>query len=201
MRLHIFLPTLSYPQYFHSPFSIIRSHYPSHSPSVMLLLRANHIFQAYFPWLSLHVIMQDLDPQVMKIFTQATCDNGKEATQRSGIDKLIPGANIDEFLFDPCGYSMNGYVKGVRLAFDDLKWPGNWPVWLPFFTGILYDHSYYSRAQLLVRQLRDQLPADFVPRPDQPTAEDIQSRPVHGNFAGERGTRLNWLFYVNGLFH
>lgn len=57
--------------------------------------------------------MQNLDPQVMAIFSREHCQDGKEATQRSAIDKLIPGAAIDEFLFEPCGYSMNGYMKGV----------------------------------------------------------------------------------------
>ncbi len=50
----------------------------------------------------------------MRIFSQAVCRTGPEATVKSGIDKLIPGAAIDEFLFEPCGYSMNGYIKGVR---------------------------------------------------------------------------------------
>lgn len=52
----------------------------------------------------------------MKIFSQEVCRSGKEATVKSGIDKLIPGAAIDEFLFEPCGYSMNGYIKGVSTA-------------------------------------------------------------------------------------
>ena len=30
----------------------------------------------------------------------------------SGIDKLIPGCLIDDYLFDPCGYSMNGLMRG-----------------------------------------------------------------------------------------
>lgn len=33
--------------------------------------------------------------------------------QESGIDKIIPGMVIDDFLFDPCGYSMNGVGKDV----------------------------------------------------------------------------------------
>lgn len=30
--------------------------------------------------------------------------SGDDATKRSGIDKLLPGADIDGFLFNPCGY-------------------------------------------------------------------------------------------------
>lgn len=33
--------------------------------------------------------------------------------QKSGIADIIPGIKIDDFLFDPCGYSMNGLLPGV----------------------------------------------------------------------------------------
>jgi len=33
--------------------------------------------------------------------------------QKSGIDKIIPNMAIDDFLFQPCGYSMNGIGKNV----------------------------------------------------------------------------------------
>ncbi|KAL4233816.1 AMP deaminase [Mactra antiquata] len=46
----------------------------------------------------------------MAVFTQEVSKDGKDATQKSGIDKLIPGAKIDDFLFEPCGYSMNGLL-------------------------------------------------------------------------------------------
>lgn len=35
--------------------------------------------------------------------------------QKSGIDKIIPEAMIDDVLFEPCGYSMNGLLPEVRL--------------------------------------------------------------------------------------
>ena len=59
------------------------------------------------------LIMQDLDQKVMNIFTRAVSSSAKEATQKSGIDKILPGMAIDDFLFDPCGYSMNALIKGV----------------------------------------------------------------------------------------
>lgn len=37
--------------------------------------------------------------------------NAAEATQKSGIDKILPNVTIDDYLFDPCGYSMNGVLK------------------------------------------------------------------------------------------
>ncbi|XP_067118349.1 S-adenosylmethionine decarboxylase proenzyme-like [Centruroides vittatus] len=56
--------------------------------------------------------MQDLDQKIMKIFTKEVSASAKDATQKSGIDKLLPGVTIDDFLFNPCGYSMNGLLKG-----------------------------------------------------------------------------------------
>jgi S-adenosylmethionine decarboxylase len=60
---------------------------------------------------TIEVLMTDLDPDVMSIFTKEECADAKEATQKSGIYKIIPGMVIDDYLFDPCGYSMNGISK------------------------------------------------------------------------------------------
>lgn len=57
---------------------------------------------------TLEILMTHLDPEVMSIFTRDVCSSADEATTKSGIDKLIPNMLIDDFLFEPCGYSMNG---------------------------------------------------------------------------------------------
>lgn len=60
---------------------------------------------------TIEILMTDLDPKVMAVFTKDVCNTAMEATQKSGIHKLIPGMVIDDYLFDPCGYSMNGVSK------------------------------------------------------------------------------------------
>jgi len=60
---------------------------------------------------TLEIMMSDLDPEVMKIFTKEVSATAAEATQKSGIDKILPNVTIDDYLFDPCGYSMNGILK------------------------------------------------------------------------------------------
>ncbi|XP_011504579.1 PREDICTED: S-adenosylmethionine decarboxylase proenzyme [Ceratosolen solmsi marchali] len=60
---------------------------------------------------TLEILMTHLDPEVMAIFTRDICSSAAEATQKSGIDRLIPNMLIDDFLFEPCGYSMNGVSK------------------------------------------------------------------------------------------
>lgn len=86
---------------------------------------------------TLEILMTDLDSEVMSIFTKEECLNATEATkvdinlffyhyslltlfsilQKSGIDKIIPNMVIDDFLFDPCGYSMNGINKNVSFFY------------------------------------------------------------------------------------
>ncbi|KAK5641974.1 hypothetical protein RI129_010521 [Pyrocoelia pectoralis] len=69
---------------------------------------------------TLEILMTDLDPDIMSIFTREECLNAAEATKKSGIDKIIPNMIVDDFLFEPCGYSMNGISKNVsKLAFSD----------------------------------------------------------------------------------
>ncbi|CAL8130114.1 unnamed protein product [Orchesella dallaii] len=60
---------------------------------------------------TLEILMTDLDPKVMEIFTKNVCATAKEATEKSGIDQIIPGMIINDHLFEPCGYSMNGIMK------------------------------------------------------------------------------------------
>ena len=35
--------------------------------------------------------------------------------QKSGIDLIFPGMKIDDYLFDPCGYSMNGILQNETV--------------------------------------------------------------------------------------
>ncbi|XP_015523420.2 S-adenosylmethionine decarboxylase proenzyme isoform X2 [Neodiprion pinetum] len=60
---------------------------------------------------TLEILMTHLDSEVMSIFTRDVCSSAAEATVKSGIEKLIPNMVIDDFLFEPCGYSMNGVMK------------------------------------------------------------------------------------------
>lgn len=59
---------------------------------------------------TLELLMQDLDCDKMSAFTKAVCADGQEATKKSGIDQILPGTLIDDYLFEPCGYSMNGIL-------------------------------------------------------------------------------------------
>lgn len=60
---------------------------------------------------TLDIMMFGLDPDVAKMFVKdESFTTSEEVTRRSGIKELMPGADIQEFVFDPCGYSMNGLM-------------------------------------------------------------------------------------------
>ncbi|XP_011213981.2 S-adenosylmethionine decarboxylase proenzyme [Bactrocera dorsalis] len=66
---------------------------------------------------TIEILMQNLDKDVMAKFSKDKYETGAEVTKATGIDKLLPNMIIDDFLFDPCGYSMNGIAdKGEYMT-------------------------------------------------------------------------------------
>jgi S-adenosylmethionine decarboxylase len=62
------------------------------------------------PDFTLEVLMTELDRDIMRQFYKKEGVTVEDVTKSSGIASLIPGAIIDAYLFDPCGYSMNGLL-------------------------------------------------------------------------------------------
>lgn len=78
-------------------------------------LNKPHNWTAHKEDQTLEILMTDLDPEAMALYYMAPegetpKDVKKDVTQASGIADLFPGAHIDDFLFDPCGYSCNGIL-------------------------------------------------------------------------------------------
>lgn len=71
------------------------------------------------PRLTLEVCMTALAPARAAIFAKDVAAGGsatsKACTLNSGIRALLPRSEIDDFLFDPCGYSMNA-LEGQGFA-------------------------------------------------------------------------------------
>uniref|UniRef100_A0A7S2HLL7 adenosylmethionine decarboxylase n=1 Tax=Octactis speculum TaxID=3111310 RepID=A0A7S2HLL7_9STRA len=59
------------------------------------------------PTVRINLMMFDMSPDVANSFYMMNCEDGKKMTHMTGIDKLVPGYEIDDRAFDPCGYSMN----------------------------------------------------------------------------------------------
>ena len=57
-------------------------------------------------------MMFDIDEAVARLFFQdrARFPKDTDVTTAAGIDTLLPGSRIQEFCFEPCGYSMNGLL-------------------------------------------------------------------------------------------
>eukprot|EP01098_Paradermamoeba_levis_P009975 TRINITY_DN4181_c0_g1_i1.p1 TRINITY_DN4181_c0_g1~~TRINITY_DN4181_c0_g1_i1.p1 ORF type:complete len:343 (-),score=73.34 TRINITY_DN4181_c0_g1_i1:42-1070(-) len=78
-----------------------------------------HLFVADYSGLhgndqTLEIMMSELDPKKMAQFYKTeSFVSAKHTTKTSGIADIIPGSTIDEFQFEPCGYSMNGLKEGV----------------------------------------------------------------------------------------
>jgi S-adenosylmethionine decarboxylase len=62
------------------------------------------------PDFTLELLMTDLDEEVMKQFYQNPGVTAKSAAKSTGLAELFPEAIIDDYLFDPCGYSLNGLL-------------------------------------------------------------------------------------------
>ncbi|PIK56645.1 putative S-adenosylmethionine decarboxylase proenzyme-like [Apostichopus japonicus] len=63
-----------------------------------------------------YILMTQLDEDVMKHFEDTEGKKGSDVTKASGIDKILPAAKIDEQLFKPCGYSMNGLLPNNQYV-------------------------------------------------------------------------------------
>jgi len=106
---------------------------------------------------TLEILMTHLDPKIMSIFTKDVCKSGEEATIKSGIDKLIPNAVINEHLFEPCGYSMNGIFKNGSYMTIHIT-PEQEFSYVSFETN--YPQSSYK--DIIVRVLETFQPGKFV---------------------------------------
>lgn len=62
---------------------------------------------------TIEILMTQLDPEAMRAFYHKENEpsgliGGKRVDVDTGLDMLYPEANVDSFLFEPCGYSCNG---------------------------------------------------------------------------------------------
>lgn len=60
----------------------------------------------------MNIMMFDMDRDAAEMFYKKDGITAREMTRKSGIADLVPGAQIDDFSFEPCGYSMNAIAYG-----------------------------------------------------------------------------------------
>lgn len=67
------------------------------------------------PTFNLEVVMTDLHPtKAAQFFRTEAFVSAAHTTTHSGIGAIKPGASVDDYVFEPCGYSMNG-IEGSGL--------------------------------------------------------------------------------------
>ncbi len=65
------------------------------------------------PTYKMEMCMTELSPEAAALFFRSSDFVSAEAvTKASGIAALVPGMTIDDYVFEPCGYSMNGIRGG-----------------------------------------------------------------------------------------
>ena len=65
---------------------------------------------------TIEILMTNLDMKAMQAFYQrdgepSGLEGGKRIDIETGLDQLYPDANVDSYMFEPCGYSCNGLSK------------------------------------------------------------------------------------------
>ncbi|KAI3966356.1 hypothetical protein MKW92_049236 [Papaver armeniacum] len=82
-----------------------------------------HVYSAYAeatgdqtnPNFTLEMCMTGLNKECASVFYKTESSTANEMTEASGIRKILPDSNINDFEFDPCGYSMNG-IEGPAIS-------------------------------------------------------------------------------------
>jgi len=94
------------------------------------------------PDFTLEILMTKLDVKTMEQFFKKNGQEAKLVTQSSGIGALFPEATIDDCLFEPCGYSMNGLLGPGYLTIHVTPQPSC--SYVSFETNIHVPNNDYS---------------------------------------------------------
>ena len=104
---------------------------------------------------TIEILMSDLDQEIMKIFHQTNSHTAKEAREKSKIDQLMPNMKIDDYLFSPCGYSLNGVLLNVSLWQREMRI--RWQIEISGYRGLrpgrICHHPHHSWTRLQLCQL------------------------------------------------
>lgn len=65
--------------------------------------------------LTIQILMRELDPDFMALFSSVAYDSSEDLIRDTGIDKLVEGFIIDAKIFEPCGFSLNAINKVRKL--------------------------------------------------------------------------------------
>jgi len=106
---------------------------------------------------TIEILMTNLDTKTMNSFFKGVYQSGEEVTKGVGIDLLIPEMEIHDYLFEPCGYSMNGIMEdGSYMTIHVTPEPG--------FSFVSFEANvpYASYNKLIERVVQTFQPGNFI---------------------------------------
>lgn len=130
------------------------------------------------PVYTLEMCMTGLDKKSASVFFKTQSNSAAEMTESSGIRKILPGSDICDFDFDPCGYSMNAVEGGAISTIHVTPEDG---FSYASFEAMGYDFKSVNLDALIERVLACFKPAEF-------------SVALHSDALGEE---LNSVFHLN----
>lgn len=104
---------------------------------------------------TLEMCMTKLDKMKAHQFFQTSGLTAAGLTKSSGIRDILPTSEIDDFLFEPCGYSMNGIEKSAHSTIHVTPEDG--------FSYASFETMGYSDTQVKVSSLLGKVLAVFRP--------------------------------------
>uniref|UniRef100_A0A1D1XF13 S-adenosylmethionine decarboxylase proenzyme n=1 Tax=Anthurium amnicola TaxID=1678845 RepID=A0A1D1XF13_9ARAE len=110
------------------------------------------------PLITLEMCMTGLDKRQASAFYRNDRNRAAEMTNISGIRDILPGSEICDFEFDPCGYSMNA-IEGAAISTIHVT-PEDCFSYASF-EAVGYDLKEVNISQLIERVLLCFLPLEF----------------------------------------
>eukprot|EP00270_Netrium_digitus_P015032 TRINITY_DN51_c0_g1_i1.p1 TRINITY_DN51_c0_g1~~TRINITY_DN51_c0_g1_i1.p1 ORF type:complete len:926 (+),score=276.50 TRINITY_DN51_c0_g1_i1:532-3309(+) len=105
---------------------------------------------------TLEMCMTQLDRKVAnQFFTSSGFKTASAVTVASGINGILPGSSIDDFSFEPCGYSMNGIEQDMHSTIHITPEDG--------FSYASFECMGYDDAEIALPELIDRVLKVFKP--------------------------------------
>ncbi|XP_026666325.2 S-adenosylmethionine decarboxylase proenzyme-like [Phoenix dactylifera] len=108
------------------------------------------------PLYTVEMCMTGLDKKLASVFYKSQHNSASKMTIASGISNILPGSEICDFQFDPCGYSMNA-IEGPAMSTIHVTPEDGFSY--ASFEAMGYDPEAVNMSQLIARVL-----ACFQPR-------------------------------------
>ncbi|KAK9107127.1 hypothetical protein Syun_023138 [Stephania yunnanensis] len=105
---------------------------------------------------TLEMCMTGLDPKKASVFYKTSSSSAAEMTSISGIRKILPNSDINDFEFDPCGYSMNA-IEGADISTIHITPEDG-------FSYASFEAAGYDLEEVDLNQLLERVLACFEPK-------------------------------------